>query len=261
MNQRNSIIFAVALVILIGVFAYLMVSQEKSSLRQTSLESALESVPLPSGATATSGGTDSPSAAAPPATESPSAQPQVEAQAPASAPMPTPPTTPNSSSQNDPTSASDATSTPDTSSWQTWKSTSFEAEMKYPSGYSALEDSRNVTFSKGDINWKIRFYSNKDKSSFQAWYVSYFPVKDNNACNFAAGSLKVGTLSTNKVTLNSSATTTAGSSPKCDAAGDYAISSDSSQVARVYTDKVSSDMTTVNQMLGTFKFDTASAGI
>jgi hypothetical protein len=267
MNQRNSIIFAVSLVILIGGFTYLMASQEKSSLRQASLESALENVPVPSGATATGGAAASPSAAAQPATQSPNAQPQAEAQtAPPSSSTPTPPTAQDAAGKNDPASPTNASSTsnnssiPDTSSWQTWKSAQFGAEMKYPAEYSVSEDFRNVTLTKGNITWKIRFYSNKDKSSFQTWYAGYFPAKDNNACNFAAGTLKVGTLSIDKVTLNSAAVTTAGSSPKCDAAGDYAISADSSQVVRVNTDKATSDMTTVNQMLETFKFDTDSAG-
>lgn len=258
MSQRNGIIFALALVFLIGGFAYFMASEEKTTLQQSSPENILAAVPVPSGASATAA--TSPMAANQPAAESLSAQPQVEAQAPVSSPMPTSSTTHDSSSQNDPAPVNDSSLTPDTSSWQDWKSAPFGAEMKYPPGYSASEDSRDVTFTKDAVTWKIRFYSNKDKSSFETWYTGYFPAKDNNACNFAAGTLKVGTLSIDKVTLNSAATMTAGSFPKCDAAGDYAIGTDLSQVARVYTDKASSDMTTVNQMLGTFQFNTSNSG-
>lgn len=264
MSQRNGIIFTLALVVLVGGFAYLMVRQMRSSLGQASPESALENLPDPTAndaVAATSATPSAPGAASQPAAASPSSQTPAATPTPPSTATPAPPSSPADPASNQTNSSADnkSASTPDTSSWQDWKNAQFDAEIKYPPGYSVTEDARDVLFAKGNVSWKIRFYTNKDKSAFETWYTGYFPAKDNNACNFAAGELKVGTLATDKVTLNSSAATTNGSSPKCEAAGDYAMSADQSRVVRVYTDKVASDMTTVDQILGTFQFDSGAS--
>lgn len=270
MSQKNSVIFTLALVFLIGGFIYLMIRQMSASLNQVSPQSALENLPNPTASAVSPTESAAPSVASSPAAQPTSAAPNAQSSTvtptppsttspttAASAATPTPPTSQGAIADSNPSKPAATSSTPDTSSWQIWKSASLGAEMKYPPDWNVSESGRDVTMTntKDNVSWKMRFYTNSNKSVFQTWYASYFPTKDNNACNFGTGTLKVGTLTTEKVTLNSTSTAVvAGSSPNCDAAGDYAISADQSQIVRIYTAKASSDMTTVSQMLGTFQF-------
>lgn len=146
------------------------------------------------------------------------------------------------------TASSDAGSTaPDR---KTYTSDALKISFDYANDLKFVEGTNLLTITGGEAGWKIRFFDDSKKQDIQAWFNGHYNIKDDPNCAFNDGTIKVGTYTSKSVVVGSSSN--AGSSPKCDDAGNYAVSSDSSRIVKVEKNKETTD--NINKMLTNFKF-------
>jgi hypothetical protein len=140
-----------------------------------------------------------------------------------------------------------ASSTASTESTENKKfeSTKLKVSFDYPKDVSVAEGSNLITVSKDKISWKIRFYDNKNKKDFQAWYTDHFNIKTEADCTFTDATIKVGSYESKLVKPSSDTV-------KCDGDGSYATNTDKSKVFKVELGKETAE--NANKILTSFKF-------
>lgn len=126
-----------------------------------------------------------------------------------------------------------------------FESTVLKISFDYPNDVTVNEGSNLVTLTQNDKSWKIRFYDNKNKKEFEAWYKSHFDIETETDCSFADPTVKVGSYTSKLVKA-------ASDDVECDGDGNYAINSDKSRVVKVEIGKESVE--NVNKILESFKF-------
>jgi hypothetical protein len=179
-------------------------------------------------------GSTAPSASAGAAAEAPGAPATESAQAP----------TPSDSAK---TPESETEKPKDeTADWQTFAGGNSKFEFKYPADASVVPSGDLIRVSQKEKTWKMRLFSNKDKSDLSSWYTEEFSEKERKNCTLSdSGTLKVGSYETKYVNPNSG-------DLECTKAGYFSISSDKKNVIRLEIGDETVE--NVNKILATFKF-------
>jgi hypothetical protein len=134
----------------------------------------------------------------------------------------------------------------ETTDWQTYAEGNNKFEFKYPTDASVTPSGSLIRVSQKEKTWKMRLFSNKDKSDLSTWYTEEFSEKERKNCTLSdSGTLKVGSYETKYVNPNSG-------DLECTKAGYFSISSDKKSVIRLEIGDETVE--NVNKILATFKF-------
>jgi len=126
-----------------------------------------------------------------------------------------------------------------------FESAELKINFDYPDSASISEGNKLITVTQDKVSWKIRFYDNKSKKDFSAWYISHFDIETESDCVFTDASIKVGS-------YDSKLAKPASDDVECEGEGNYAINSDKSRVVRIEIGKETKE--NVNKILESFKF-------
>lgn len=132
----------------------------------------------------------------------------------------------------------------DKADWKTFEGDGFQ--FQYPPEAVVSNSGGLIRVTQNGATWKMRKFSDDDKTSLQTWYEAEFSVDERQNCTMAEQStLKVGTYETKYVSPGTS-------DLECGKAGYFTVSSDSRYVLRIELGEAAAD--DANKILGTLKF-------
>lgn len=133
----------------------------------------------------------------------------------------------------------------ETELWNTYKDKKGSFEFKHPPEASVTDNGSFITVSQGDKSWKIRIYDNKDQEELEAWFNGYFDEKERKNCVLGDSTVKIGSYETKYADPDSGETT-------CEQDGYYSTNTEKTKVVKVKIGKET--VGNVNKILATFKF-------